>query len=262
MSNSDTVSTIYNGVPTLKDFTFNGWGNKYPSILDNKLNLLLFRKGIYKNLSKVDFILEGGSIESNGNGILLTTKKCLLNSNRNKGFNFDEIENVLKTELHAKKILWLENGVIFGDDTDAHIDTLARFVNEESIVYVKCFDTNNPNFKSLNRRLDCDVLDENDRLIGKFKQKLFSIGGKFNVLDQNENTLCKLKGKWTSWDFKFVDEQNEYGHVSKKWAGLGKEMFTTADNYMLNINETVPKDDPLRILILAAVVCIDMVLKE
>ncbi len=107
-----------------------------------------------------------------------------------------------------------------------------------------------------------DVLDENDRLIGKFKQKLFSIGGKFNVLDQNENTLCKLKGKWTSWDFKFVDEQNEYGHVSKKWAGLGKEMFTTADNYMLNINETVPKDDPLRILILAAVVCIDMVLKE
>ena len=107
-----------------------------------------------------------------------------------------------------------------------------------------------------------DVLDENDRLIGRFKQKLFSIGGKFNVLDQNENTLCKLKGKWTSWDFKFVDEQNEYGHVSKKWAGLGKEMFTTADNYMLNINETVPKDDPLRILILAAVVCIDMVLKE
>ena len=145
------ISTIYNGVPTLKDFTFNGWGNKYPSILDNKLNLLLFRKGIYKNLSKVDFILEGGSIESNGNGILLTTKKCLLNSNRNKGFNFEEIENILKTELHAKKILWLENGVIFGDDTDAHIDTLARFVNEESIVYVKCFDTNNPNFKSLNR---------------------------------------------------------------------------------------------------------------
>lgn len=107
-----------------------------------------------------------------------------------------------------------------------------------------------------------DVLDENNNLVGRFKQKLFSIGGKFNVLDAKENILCKLKGRWTSWDFKFVNENHEYGHVSKKWAGLGKEMFTSADNYMLKINDTVPEDDPLRILILAAVVCIDMVLKE
>jgi uncharacterized protein YxjI len=107
-----------------------------------------------------------------------------------------------------------------------------------------------------------EVFDENDILVGKFKQKFFSIGGKFNVLDPNDNELCKLKGKWTSWDFKFVKDNNEYGHVSKKWAGLGKELFTSADNYMLEINETVPKDDPLRVLILAAVVCIDMVLKE
>ena len=107
-----------------------------------------------------------------------------------------------------------------------------------------------------------DVLDENDKLVGKFKQKFFSIGGKFNVLDANENVLCKLQGEWTSWDFKFVKENIEYGHVSKKWDGLGKEMFTSADNYMLEISDTVRKDDPLRILILAAVVCIDMVLKE
>jgi uncharacterized protein YxjI len=107
-----------------------------------------------------------------------------------------------------------------------------------------------------------EVFDENDILVGKFKQKFFSIGGKFNVLDPNDKELCKLKGKWTSWDFKFVKDNNEYGHVSKKWAGLGKELFTSADNYMLEINETVPKDDPLRVLILAAVVCIDMVLKE
>lgn len=107
-----------------------------------------------------------------------------------------------------------------------------------------------------------EVFDENDVLVGSFKQKLFSIGGKFNVLDPNENVLCKLQGKWTSWDFKFVNENNEFGHVSKKWAGLGKEMFTTADNYMLEINESVPKDDPLRTLILGAVICIDMVLKE
>ena len=107
-----------------------------------------------------------------------------------------------------------------------------------------------------------EVFDENDILVGKFKQKLFSIGGKFNVLDPNENVLCKLQGKWTSWDFKFVNDTKEYGHVSKKWAGFGKELFTSADNYMLEINEAVPKDDPMRILILAAVICIDMVLKE
>ena len=107
-----------------------------------------------------------------------------------------------------------------------------------------------------------EVFDENDKLVGTFKQKFFSIGGKFNVLDPNDNVLCKLQGKWTSWDFKFVKENNEYGHVSKKWAGLGKEMFSSADNYMLEINDAVAKDDPMRILILAAVICIDMVLKE
>ena len=106
------------------------------------------------------------------------------------------------------------------------------------------------------------VYDESDKLVGKFEQKIFSIGGKFNVLDDKDRELCKLKGKWTSWDFKFVKNEKEYGHVSKKWAGLGKEMFTSADNYMLEIKDTVAKDDPLRILILAAVICIDMVLKE
>jgi uncharacterized protein YxjI len=107
-----------------------------------------------------------------------------------------------------------------------------------------------------------DVLDENDKLVGQFKQKFFSIGGKFNILDPQENILCKLKGKWTSWDFKFVNDTTEFGSVSKKWAGLGKEMFTSADNYMLEINDNVPKNDSMRILILSAVVCIDMVLKE
>jgi uncharacterized protein YxjI len=106
------------------------------------------------------------------------------------------------------------------------------------------------------------VYDESDKLVGKFEQKIFSIGGKFNVLDDKDRELCKLKGKWTSWDFKFVKNEKEYGHVSKKWAGLGKEMFTSADNYMLEIKDTVAKDDPLRILILASVICIDMVLKE
>jgi len=107
-----------------------------------------------------------------------------------------------------------------------------------------------------------EVFDSNNNLAGKFKQKFFSLGGKFNVLDANENVLCTLKGNWTSWDFKFASDTVEYATVNKKWAGLGKEMFTTADNYVLTINDSTPKDNPLRLLIMAAVVCIDMVLKE
>jgi len=108
-----------------------------------------------------------------------------------------------------------------------------------------------------------EVLDERNQLIGKFKQKLFSIGGKFQVLDASERPLCMLKGKWTSWDFRFVsNDGKEFATVTKKWSGLGKELFTSADNYILQINSEVPADHPLRLLILAAVMCIDLVLKE
>ncbi len=108
-----------------------------------------------------------------------------------------------------------------------------------------------------------EVLDHNAAVIGKFKQKLFSIGGKFEVLDANERPLCMLKGKWTSWDFKFVSADNkEFATVTKKWAGFGREFFTSADNYVLQISPEVPENHALRQLILAAVMCIDFVLKE
>jgi uncharacterized protein YxjI len=107
-----------------------------------------------------------------------------------------------------------------------------------------------------------EVLDGNDQVVGYFKQKLFSIGSKFDVLDAQERMACTLKGKWTSWDFRFVQGSSELAAVSKKWAGLGKELFTTADNYMLSIDPGVPADDARRLLIVAAVMCIDMVLKE
>jgi len=107
-----------------------------------------------------------------------------------------------------------------------------------------------------------EVFDENDKRVGIFKQQFFSIGGKFNVLDDNENIICTLQGKWTSWDFKFMKDTVEYAHVTKKWAGIGKELFTTADNYVLEIKDTVTPDNPIRLLVLAAVLCIDMVLKE
>lgn len=107
-----------------------------------------------------------------------------------------------------------------------------------------------------------EVFNEKEQLIGKFKQQFFSLGGKFNVLDVDDRVVCTLKGKWTSWDFKFMQDNQELAHVSKKWAGIGRELFTSADNYMLKINDVVKENDPNRILILAAVMCIDMVLKE
>ncbi|VVS93726.1 phospholipid scramblase-related protein [Desulfoluna spongiiphila] len=106
------------------------------------------------------------------------------------------------------------------------------------------------------------VFDENDEVIGGFKQKFFSIGGAFNVLDAKDEPVCALKGKWTGWDFRFLLEDNQLAHVSKKWAGMGKELFTSADNYMLEISDSVPEGHPSRKLIVAAVMCIDLVLKE
>jgi len=106
------------------------------------------------------------------------------------------------------------------------------------------------------------VLDEHDRLVGGFKQKFFSIGGRFTVLDAQDQPVCTLQGNWTGWDFKFVAGTTVLAQVSKKWAGLGKELFTSADNYMLTIADGVRPDDPRRLLLLAAVMSIDMVLKE
>jgi len=106
-----------------------------------------------------------------------------------------------------------------------------------------------------------EVLDDKGTVIGKFKQKFFSIGGKFDVLDANDNTVCTLKGKWTSWDFRFVRGETELAAVSKKWAGLGKELFTSADNYMLSIAPTVAATDPTRTLIRGGGLCTDRVPK-
>ena len=106
------------------------------------------------------------------------------------------------------------------------------------------------------------VEDNFGERIGGFKQKLFSIGGAFSVLGPSDQELCTLKGKWTGWDFSFKAGSNELARVTKKWGGLGKELFTSADNYVLQISDSVPPDNPVRGLIMGAVMCIDMVLKE
>ncbi|OYT87597.1 MAG: RNAase [Burkholderiales bacterium PBB6] len=111
-------------------------------------------------------------------------------------------------------------------------------------------------------RSTVDVLDERDQVVGHFRQRLLSIGGKFDVISPSGQELCTLQGKWTSWEFRFLRGERELALVSKQWAGLGKELFTSADNYMLSIQPAVPANDPTRLLIVAAVLCIDMVLKE
>jgi len=107
-----------------------------------------------------------------------------------------------------------------------------------------------------------EVFDELGKLAGTFSRKFFSIGGKFDVLDAQGTVICTLQGKWTSWDFRFMKGEKELANVSKKWAGLSKELFTSADNYMLTIDNSVAANDAARVLIMAAVLCIDMVLKE
>ena len=106
------------------------------------------------------------------------------------------------------------------------------------------------------------VFDENEKLIGKFKQKLFSLKGRFDVFDAMDNYLCSLKSELISLDYRFIKNDVELALISKKWSGLQKELFTNADNYTLKINDQVPSNDSIRILIMAAVMCIDMVLKS
>ncbi len=139
------------GIPVLLDFTFNGWGGKFPSEKDNAVTRSLHALDAFGNtaLRSIDFILEGGSIESDGEGTVLTTSRCLLNANRNPQYSKTQIEERLKEELGAETILWLENGVLEGDDTDAHIDTLARLCPDRTIVYVACDDPQDEHFEDL-----------------------------------------------------------------------------------------------------------------
>ncbi len=126
--------------PRLLDFRFNGWGGKYPHSADAELARNLYAAGLPGALPMdcIDFVLEGGSIESDGAGTLLTTTRCLLNPNRNPSLNRAGIEDRLRQYLGAEKVLWLEHGHAEGDDTDAHIDTLARLCSPTTIAYTAC----------------------------------------------------------------------------------------------------------------------------
>ena len=149
----DTVflSVEQEGVISHLNFLFNGWGEKYQHHNDNALNHKLLNAKPFKGKAHkdIDFILEGGSVESDGIGTILTTKQCLLNPNRNKGLTQQEIEQQLFEHLGAKRVFWLDQENLSGDDTDAHIDTLARFCSAGTIAYTSCDDAEDPHYKSL-----------------------------------------------------------------------------------------------------------------
>ena len=132
----------------LLDFRFNGWGKKYPHADDANLAKNLYSTGLLGStpMDQINFVFEGGSIESDGRGTIMTTSRCLLNPNRNPTLTRGEIEDRLRRSLGAERILWITRGFAEGDDTDAHVDTLARFCSPDTIAYSSCTRPEDPLF--------------------------------------------------------------------------------------------------------------------
>ncbi|NDV94715.1 agmatine deiminase family protein [Dysgonomonas sp. 521] len=149
------ISVFNKGKKQVYDFTFNGWGLKFASNFDNRITRGLFKNNVFGRdvelINKKDFALEGGALESDGKGTLLTTTECLLSPNRNSFLPKDGIEDYLKKSFGLDRVLWLDHGYLAGDDTDSHIDTLARYCDEHTIAYVKCEDKDDEHYEALSK---------------------------------------------------------------------------------------------------------------
>jgi len=147
------ITVLVDGKPVVYDFTFNGWGLKFAANHDNLITRQLYTAGIFGDSAHkncFDFVLEGGSIESNGEGTLLTTSECLLSDNRNN-LSEEDIEAKLIEYFGLKQVLWLNHGYLAGDDTDSHVDTLARLCDRSTIAYVKCDDVEDEHYDELKK---------------------------------------------------------------------------------------------------------------
>ncbi|MCM1449506.1 MAG: agmatine deiminase family protein [Clostridiales bacterium] len=158
--------------PLLYDYKFNGWGLKFAADKDNLITRAMYDGKVIEGhyVNRLGFVLEGGSIESDGQGTILTTSECLLSLNRNGNLSKEEIECRLKDDFGASRILWLDHGYLAGDDTDSHIDTLARLVSPDTIMYVKCDDKNDEHYEQL-------MLMEQ-----QLKEFLTPGGGRYNLI--------------------------------------------------------------------------------
>jgi agmatine/peptidylarginine deiminase len=145
----------------LLDFKFNGWGEKFEAALDNEINKHLYEQGLVKGTYEdhLDFVLEGGSIESDGKGTVFTTECCLMAPHRNQPLTKEEIEERLKEWLGAERIVWLQHGSLIGDDTDGHIDTLVRICPNDTLLYTGG-DKDHPDLAEMEKELqDLQTLD-------------------------------------------------------------------------------------------------------
>ncbi|MCD7935239.1 MAG: agmatine deiminase family protein [Tannerellaceae bacterium] len=147
------ISVFDEGVPTLYDFVFNGWGMKFPANYDNLITRRLVLMDTFAEevlpANMQPFVLEGGSLETDGKGTLLSTVECLASVNRNEYLGQEQLEYHLKDIFGLERILWLHYGYLAGDDTDSHIDTLARFCSEDTIAYVQCSDPEDEHYEEL-----------------------------------------------------------------------------------------------------------------
>ncbi|XKE46755.1 agmatine deiminase family protein [Halomonas organivorans] len=146
------IAVARDGYPLLLDYVFTGWGGKFPAYRDDSLTRRLAKAGVFAApLASRDLVLEGGAIDTDGQGTLLTTEACLLNENRNPGLGRTDLEARLREELGIERVLWLAHGHLEGDDTDSHVDTLARFCDPRTIAYVRCDDETDPHYPALSR---------------------------------------------------------------------------------------------------------------
>lgn len=147
------ITIVQNNTPIILDFKFNAWGNKFHWDLDTKVTSQMYKQGLFACPieDRNDFILEGGSIETDGNGTLLVTSQCLLTPTRNPHMSKTDIEEYLCKTLGVKKVLWLDYGAFVGDDTDSHIDTLARIAPNNSIIYAGCDNSSDEHFNEFKK---------------------------------------------------------------------------------------------------------------
>ncbi len=142
----------------LLDFKFNGWGEKFDWKKDNAINLQLYYQGAFNAAleNHQGFVLEGGSIESDGRGTLFTTSQCLLAPHRNQPLTRENIDSLLRNFFHVRNVVWLDHGNLVGDDTDGHIDTIVRVAPHDTLLYVGCDDEEDEqyeDFQALEKQL-------------------------------------------------------------------------------------------------------------
>ena len=142
-----------NGHRRLLDYKFNGWGEKFEASLDNAINRRLYNLGEIAGeySDNLDFVLEGGSIESDGRGTIFTTSQCLLAPHRNQPMTKAEIEERLRRDLCAERVLWIDYGNLIGDDTDGHIDTIVRVCPDDTLLYMGCDNPEDEQYEDLRK---------------------------------------------------------------------------------------------------------------